>query len=377
MRTRFGKTLAKLDSGRDNNFNLIRMVAASCVLVSHAFPIALGVGTLEPFEAETGFTLGWVCVAIFFAISGYLITRSYDRKPRIETWITARIVRLFPALIVVSGLIAMLYGPLFTTLSPQSYFSDPATYTYILRNVTLVKIQYSLPGVFETMPMPDAINGSLWTLLHEVACYVAVMVAGILGLLTSRRRFVPALLLYFGAYWATGLPIVADLIPAKLAALRFLSLPFAIGAAFYALRENIVLSWLVAALLALLAALLIDTPLFRSAFVLALAYATFVFAYLPSGPIRRYNALGDYSYGIYIYAFPVQQAAVAIAGPMNPLTNMLISFPVTLVCAIASWYLIEKPSLARRGALADLLTSWRTKLQPTRHKADVVENASP
>lgn len=348
-------TVEEVCSGRDNNFNLIRMLAAAGVLVSHAFPIASGPGTLQPFEAATGFTLGWICVAIFFAISGFLITRSFDRKPHIESWLAARIMRLFPGLLVVSILIALLYGPAFTTLALADYFRSPATYLYVPRNVTLVSLQYGLPGVFVTNPYPLAINGSLWTLVHEVGCYFGVFLAGVLGLLASRRMFAGVLVLYFAAYLTMALPGVAETIHPKIFALRSLSFPFAVGMAFYVWREQIRLSYAVAVGLAVVAALLRPTLLFAPAFMIAIAYAIFVLAYRPGGFLRRYNALGDYSYGIYIYAFPVQQALVAALGPMSPAENILMAFPITLLIAIASWTLVEKPSLDRRHAVAALM----------------------
>lgn len=354
-------TLAEVAGGRDNNFNLIRMIAASGVLVSHAFPIALGIGTRQPFEAATGYTLGWIGVAIFFAISGFLITRSFDRKSRIESWFSARVARLFPGLIVVSILIALFYGPVFTTLPAADYFTRVQTYTYVPRNVTLVSLQYGLPGVFTDHPYPVAINGSLWTLVHEVACYGGVFLAGIMGALASRRLFFMLCLLYAAAYVITGLPLVAEVMPDKVAPLRLLSYPFVIGMVFYVWREHVRLSWIVAAALALLAAALRPTALFEPVFVAAIAYATFVVAYLPGGLLRHYNRIGDYSYGMYVYAFPVQQAAVAVAGPMSPSMNIAIAFPVTLLFAIASWYAVEKPALDRRHRLAGWLGAWRSQ----------------
>lgn len=365
-------TLADVAGGRDNNLNLVRMVAASGVLISHAFPITLGDGAQEPFEASTGLTLGFLCVAIFFAISGFLITRSFDRKSRIENWISARVARLFPGLIVVSLLIAFLYGPLFTTLSIGQYFRQAETYLYVLRNVTLVSLQYGLPGVFASQPLPIAINGSLWTLVHEVACYLGVLALGVVGALASRKAFSIASLLYAGAYIASGLPGITEFLHPKITLLRMLSYPFVVGMVFYVWRDRIVLRWGVAAVLAAAAALLRFTPLFEPAFLAAISYLTFVVAYLPGGVIRKYNRLGDYSYGMYVYAFPIQQAAVAVAGPMSPLTNILIAFPLTLACAIASWILVEKPSLNRRHLLARMLGFWRRDFEqaPSLNQSD-------
>lgn len=377
MSARRAVTLADVAGGRDNNFNLIRMIAASGVLVSHAFPITLGIGANQPFETATGYTLGWICVAIFFAISGFLITRSFDRKSRIESWFSARVARLFPGLIVVSILIALIYGPIFTTLPLSEFFTRPQTYSYIPRNVTLVWLQYGLPGVFADHPYPVAINGSLWTLVHEVTCYAGVFLAGIAGALASRRLFAVVLLLYGTGYVAMGLPGVSELVPSRFADLRALSYPFVIGMALYVWRDRVRLSWVIAVVLCVLAAALRATPLFEPIFVGAIAYATFVIAYLPRGVLRHYNRVGDYSYGMYVYAFPVQQAAIALAGPMSPLTNMAVAFPVTLALAIASWYFVEKPVLDRRQHLAGWLGSWQRRSGSADVPAQSIGDAAP
>ena len=347
--------LGDVAGGRNNNFTLIRMLAATGVLVSHAFPMALGEGTPEPFELATGYTLGWVCVAIFFAISGFLIARSFDRTARIEDWFSARVMRLFPGLIVVSILTLAIYGPVFTTLSLGEYFASPRTWTYVPRNVTLVSLQYDLPGVFADHPVPRAINGSLWTLVHEVACYVGVLLAGVLGALRSKKVFAVLCAIYFIAFAITALPAVADSLPYKLAAFRKLSFPFLLGTMFYVWSDRLRLDWVSALALAAATVLLHGTVLFEIFFVTAIAYGTFVLAYRPGGWLRRYNDLGDYSYGMYVFAFPVQQAAIELAGPMSPLTNMVMALPVTLLLAVLSWYIVEQPSLTRRHHLARLL----------------------
>ncbi len=135
-----GQWLGDVCGGRDNNFNLVRIAAAAAVLVSHAFPIALGTGATEPLQPLIGRSLGWVAVSVFFAISGFLIARSFDRKMRLIDWIVARIMRLFPALLVVLLLTGLVLGPLVTVLPEGSYFSDPRVATYVLRNLTLLRL---------------------------------------------------------------------------------------------------------------------------------------------------------------------------------------------------------------------------------------------
>lgn len=345
--------LSTFCDGRDNNFNLIRMVAAACVIVSHAFPITLGSGALEPLEASTGHKLGWIAVAVFFAVSGFLITRSFDRTSRLSRWIAARVMRLFPGLAVVLVLTAGLYGPALTTLETSAYFARAETYSYIPRNLSLAFLQFELPGVLTNTPFPGAINGSLWTLVHEVACYFAVFLLGVCGALRSRRGFLLFCAAYLAIFMVTMFPAIEAQLPAKLLAFRDLSYPFVLGMMLYHWREKIVLSWIAVAILAVLTAAIRGTFVYDLVFVATIAYTAFVLAYRVGGTVRQYNRLGDYSYGLYIYGFPVQQAVVALGWSDGPVENMMIAFPIALGLAILSWHLVEHPALERRNRVAD------------------------
>lgn len=257
------------------------MLATSGVLVSHAYPLALEPGVTEPLErALGGVTLGTVCVYVFFAISGFFITQSFEWTSTLARFVRARVLRLFPALIVVLVL---------TVGAASAYWT--AVPDYVLRNLTLFVLRWELPGVFTDNPYGGAINGSLWTLSYEVLCYAGVTLLGLVGVL--RRK------------WAVVIALAVRLIP---------------GA----------------------------EPLFRPAFVLALSYATFWLGYLPVPALRVYNRLGDYSYGVYIYAFPAQQL-VAYWGTVTALGNMVAAALIVLPCAVLSWHLIEKPALALKS----------------------------
>jgi peptidoglycan/LPS O-acetylase OafA/YrhL len=340
--------LADAASGRDNNLNLIRMVAATAVLVSHAWPIALGPGTPEPLHALTGYTLGALAVFAFFTISGFLIAASYDRSRTYRQFLLARTLRLFPALVVSLFLVAFVMGPLVTTLPLGTYLTDPGLYTFMVRNTALIIPQYTLPGVFETNPYPT-VEGSIWTLVHEVACYIGIFLLGIAGLL-RRRQVMATLFLAYLAGWV-AVPLLDIGLHPRVNALRELSLPFALGTALYLWRDRIILSPVIALALIGAAALARETVLQGPATVTALGYTLFWLAYVPGGAVRRYNLIGDYSYGIYIYAFPIQGLMVWLLGPMTPVENILWSLPPTLVISVLSWHLVEKPalSLVRRG----------------------------
>ena len=342
--------LGALVGGRDNNFNLIRMVAASCVLVSHAESIVHGPDVVEPLEVFFhGTTLGNFAVMVFFAISGFLIARSFDRSPGLVRFFLARFLRLYPALVVVLVVTVTVAG-LGLTDSTMREFA-PAGLKYVGANLSLYRPIWSLPGVFGENPLGPAINGSLWTLSHEVTCYLGVVALGLVGALRSKRRMLPFLVLFICAY-AYLQSAGSD---GRLEQLTYLAGPFAVGAALYVWRDSVPLSFSVGTGLAIATAVAHPTPFFTGALSISSAYWVFLLAYLPGGRIRRYNALGDYSYGVYLFAFPIQQLVVDLEPSMSPLANIAVSFPLTLVCAILSWKLVEAPSLAllrRRDARA-------------------------
>lgn len=342
-----GVRLADRAGGRDNNFNLIRMVAASGVLVSHAWPISLGPGTMQPLQATLhGITLGSVCVAVFFAVSGFFITRSFDTRRDPLVFVLARVWRLFPALITVLMVTVIVAGLFLTTAEAGIFW--PAAPGYFFGNLSLAFLRYELPGVFEGNPYGPPINGSLWTLFYEVACYIGVFCAGMAGLIARPKGFAVAVAVFLAFYAAAA---ALDL-PGRLERFADLGLPFLIGACFWVWRDRIRLSVFSLAGLAVLLALLWTTPLFKAALVLFLVYAVFLIGYARLPGLNIYNRLGDYSYGMYVWAFPIQQG-VAATGVVSPWVNIVIATPVTLVCAMLSWHLVEAPAMRfgrfRRG----------------------------
>ncbi len=344
--------LGNVAQNRDNNFNLIRALAAVAVLVSHAHPIALGPGAAEPLKALTGYSLGNISVQAFFVISGFLIAQSYERSRTRTRFVVARFLRLWPGLIVSILLVALVLGPVVTTLPAAAYFGDSGTWAFVARNITLLSVQFHLPGVYEELPY-TAVEGSIWTLLYEALCYVGLFGLGVFGLLgrplAMGAVFAGFLVLYLGVR-------IADLdLHTKIDNLITLALPFGVGTAFYIWRDRLVLSvWGIAGL-SILAWTAKGSLLYGPAFALALGYAVFWAAYVPGGVLRAYNRLGDYSYGIYIYAFPLQGFAVWLWGPMSPWENIALSLPLVLIPSVLSWHLIEKPGLALRGPLVGWL----------------------
>jgi peptidoglycan/LPS O-acetylase OafA/YrhL len=340
-------------TGRNNNFNLLRMVAASAVLVSHAYPISLGVGAAEPLESLLQISLGTLAVLTFFAISGFFISQSFDRRSSTLGFVVARVLRLYPALLLVLLVTTLVIGPIFTTLSVMSFFSSNATLLYLFKNLTLKWMQYDLPGVFRDNPYPAAINGSLWSLFYEVACYGLVVAIGLLGVTAVHWRFA----IFLGACSAIylGLKLFYTHSDTLVAIFQQLTLPFVIGMGFYQFRRFVPLNAIFCGLTGCGALLAYGTPWFQEIFVLFWSYFIFNLGYLSFGPLRMYNRIGDYSYGMYIFAFPCEQIGVAVWKGISPLSLIALSFPVTLGCAALSWHLIERRALAHRTVVGNWL----------------------
>lgn len=352
-----GLRLADRLGGRDNNLNLIRIIAAIGVLMSHSFPITLGPTAHDPLASVVGSSVGWFAVAIFFCISGLLISRSFDRRRALPEWFLARFLRLFPGLLAVLSLTVLVLGPLLTALPVSAYWADPATWSYLPKNLVLAWRQHALPGVFSSNPYGPAINGSLWSLYYEVVCYGGVLLAGLLGMFRYSRLFGAAIVGFAIAYGLLhGLSSerwhIAGL---NIEQLFRLAYPFALGMAAYVWRDRLTLDWRIMGGLWLLALLSAAMPFFTEMLVLAICYSVLVLAFVPQGRVLGYNRLGDYSYGTYIYAFPVQQLMVHLMPGQHWAANIALSLPVTLLFAVMSWHWVERPALAMVRPLADRL----------------------
>lgn len=343
--------------GRDNNFNLLRLVAATLVLITHSFALSIGRGDAEPLRASLGTTLGAIAVDVFFVTSGFLVTGSLLYRRSLREFIAARFLRIYPALWVALALTVIVVGLFFTTLSLGTFLADKLTWKYLARNATLLtNIVYLLPGAFVDVPMKDAVNGSLWTLPEEIKMYLILAGLWMLALLAkvNPARWVAVACVSLGVLGVCSTLVLfvrgTNTIDTTLVTLGAM---FFAGAALRVLQERVVVSHPVA--LGLFAALLLSATLDRTMFGvlyrLAAPYLVLYLALVPAGSIRRFNAFGDYSYGMYIYAFPVQQALAHVWRGINPYQMMAASFVITLALAAVSWHLIEERALALKGRL--------------------------
>lgn len=341
-------TLAAILPAERNNFGLIRLLAAASVVISHAYVIVRGDGAAEPLEALTGYSLGQHAVNVFFFTSGVLVAASLARSRSIGDFALARVLRIYPGLIVCLGVCAFLVGPLATTLSPPKYLTDGAVYGWLLVTGSLLHITTPLPGVFEHAPYPDVVNLPLWTLKYEIACYALLGLAGLAGLMRRGAGFWG---LYAGLVAVYAATLVFPGLTFGIVALHHMlhfAVLFGLGVAAYRLRDGIPLSWFWLAVCLAIYAAAYSGPLRPLGTVLLTGYATLMFAAVPlgglAGPFRR----TDLSYGIYIYGWPTQQLIIDTFPDSDVATVAVVALTIAGSLAFLSWTFVEKPMLAYR-----------------------------
>lgn len=316
-----------------NHFNLLRIIAASAVIVSHSFPLSLGRSAVEPLQSFAGFSLGSAAVKAFFAISGYFILLSFERRRSNLAFIIARASRILPGLLAVSLIAAFIVGPLLTML--PGYFGYRATWLYPVHVVSLIDLGPPLPGVFATNPFPNVVNGSLWTLFFEVACYVGLFLTGVLT-----RRFWLVLAIYVPTYILCRYFL-------SIVLFATLSLPFLLGMAVYRYPLILKRDWAVGLLgIAVLSSMLGFR--IEELWSLAIGYGVLWAGFAKADWLLHYNRFGDYSYGTYIYGFLIQQVIAASMQGIRPAAMMAFALPIAWVCGVLSWNLIEEPGLKLR-----------------------------
>lgn len=326
-----------------NSFDSLRLLFALLVIVTHSFAL---VGLADPLEVYTELTydFGKLGVTGFFAMSGYLVTRSWLGNPNPFRFILARAMRIVPAFwlaLLFSVLVASIANP-----HPLEFLLDELTWHWVWRNAFFIWHGYSsmTPGAFANNPIPGGANGSLWTLTYELYCYAAIGLLGIARVFTRPQWIwiLVAVLLVF--YYKL---ILSDPSAFRMA-YHDLYLAFATGmvVALRGYRAGILLVAVAFACTALGAALefptahrwIAPTQVLIAVAVIRLANSTWLsHLAFPSG---------DYSYGLYVYAFPVQQLIIACYGPTTPppLTAAL-TVAATLPFAMLSWHCVEKRAL--------------------------------
>lgn len=332
---------------RTNSLNMFRLFLAALVLFAHAFYIA-GEGVGPQLHGEN---LGGWAVAGFFVLSGFLITRSRLRTTAGE-YLLHRIARIYPAFLVCLVVTAAVFAPIAMLVEHGSLAgfvtTPPTPAQYVWGNLGLFISQYDIGATLDTVPYPNAWNGSLWTLYFEFLCYITVWVLG--SLAWFRRSVVPAAICFALSVvvWANiGFAATIGLDQNFFLFLKLL--PFFLGGAVaYFLIERFGMNrWVGVGALVIAAALIVFVPGWGGqASAPFLAYGLLFLATLIPQP--RWVARNDVSYGFYIYAWPIQQLVALFGGTQWGMPAYIaITVVGTTILATASWFLVERPSMRR------------------------------
>lgn len=340
-------TLDEAARSRSDNYLPLRHLAALMVIYGHSYALVRQAPGQSDIVAKLmpGFYAGNLAVYLFFAISGYLVTLSLLRHPGLWRYVRNRLLRVYPAYLACLLVCVIAIGLAFTTLPAGDYLRAGETWHYLVRNLQPVTLAWTLPGVFESNPYPKVVNGTLWSLGLEVRWYFYL---GLLAALTIVRRrwaftvVALAVVGYGGWEWWIGKPDVNEY--------RALSQTYLVAALCAQWRDRIPASHGAMAAFAIAAAALHGTRGFGPAAVAAAIYFTFWAAYRT--PALRWPGGNDYSYGLFLYGFPVQQSLLALMPGLSPLQLLPLSAACALFLAVLSWRLVERPALRYKPSRA-------------------------
>jgi len=342
-------TLGDLSNTRNNNFDFIRLLLSFCVIITHSYIIIDRSDNNELFLQLTRdqISIATLAVNYFFVISGFLICASWINSKSTSDYFRKRILRIYPAFIVVVLFTIFVVGPLGTT-DLAGYFSSPNTYKFFIRQIFFHKDPL-LYGTLNNGGTPSLPLGSVATLRYEVAAYIMVAVMGMLGLF--RNRYIHIVLL-----------VVAIVVYNTLPNHVFLKLPFfgslggymtrlatyfLSGLCFYMYRDLIPHNRpLFFGALALLVGACIMGQGLHWILPICATYLLFYFAYSRTINVHNFAKYGDFSYGVFLYGYPVQQLLwYYFPNVKQPMLQAIVAMIISCGFAALSWHFVEKPFL--------------------------------
>ncbi|WP_374022818.1 acyltransferase family protein [Mycobacterium sp. HNNTM2301] len=345
--------LGQVFDPRNNALNAWRLALAAEVIFWHTFSAR---SHLPSSRAVLQLLL---CIGVdgFFAISGFLITASWLSNPRLRDYLAARALRILPGFYVCLLVTAFVIAPISVAIqggSPSKLISSGAPLEYVLKNSAVALVKFDIGGTPRGIPNAGMWNGSLWSLIWEIMCYLVVAVIGIVGL--AKYRWVSLAIFLPATVGAAMLPPLkfpdvlnqhegggGDVRTALLFLVCRSAIMFAAGAFLYQWRDVIPARWWLVAVSVAIVLAAGSLPDYRVVAALPLAYAVIVSGSLIHN--KRLRLRTDLSYGAYIYAYPTQQL-LAVSGLLSlpSIVFTLVVAAATLPLAGASWFFVEKPA---------------------------------
>jgi peptidoglycan/LPS O-acetylase OafA/YrhL len=340
---------------RPSGFDYMRLALALSVVGLHFATIDYGATFAGEFLFNT-----WrrpfaaIVLPMFFSLSGFLVAGSLLRSKTLFAFIGLRVCRIVPALAVEILLCAFILGPIFTTIPLSEYFADRLFYRYFFNIIG--HVQFLLPGVFPSNPHPNVVNEQLWTIPWELRCYILIAAMSLMSVFRSRVLLIVIALVFNAAVFCNYGLTPPDGWVSRVAGFILIE-AFLAGIVVFVFSDKLPHSrwFFLLSLIATVALLLIPRGDFFVSF--PAAYVT-VYLGLLNPPRNQALLRGDYSYGIYLYGFPIQQAIAYVNDAHRCwYIDVLYVLPLTLMVAVASWWLVEKPTLSLRKYLPVLETA--------------------
>lgn len=323
----------------NNNLDLIRLIAALMVIIGHSYALAPAHGSRDVLSSLFGVMYsGAIAVAIFFFVSGLLVTNSLLSKKSPIEFIISRFFRIYPALVVVALISVLVLGPIVTEHNLSNYFGSNMTILYLVDNLK-INIGYYLPGVFIHNHFKDSVNGSLWTIPFEIKFYLFLLAFFLVGLFKNK-----IIATVFG-FFIIFSPFYLPLFHPSNSEVYYLPVMFTLGSLLALYKDKIIIDS------SLFFGGVLLTYLFKSYsvdsynFMLHCTIGIGVLYISSLRYVKKVKIKYDISYGVYLYAWPVQQTLNFLYPEKNYLFNCIIAIIITIPLAFLSWILIEKKAI--------------------------------
>lgn len=330
-------------------FAWLRLVCALLVVFEHAAPLSGSAPSMFPLGWNL--TPGHLGLMAFFAMSGYQIAESWHKDPSYFRFVVKRLLRIWPPLLTVVLITAVVIGPIVTTLSSADYFGDQSTWGYILNNATVFNLQHGLPGVFVDNPYPGSVNGSIWTLPMELVGYGLVLILGI-TMSDKRYRFVAFVVLLALVAIDRRLQIIngGSFLSVPVGPMMAFLVPFMMGVVLFVYRDTVPLLPKVALLLLLVQLAVQTTTVGPFWLGMLISYGAVTLAHHWPARLEVAGVWLNGSYGTYLWGFPLAQILVHL-GVREAWSLAALSMLLAYGMGIASLTLIEGPTMRLRGLL--------------------------
>jgi peptidoglycan/LPS O-acetylase OafA/YrhL len=334
-----GRPLADIiASGRQNNFQLLRLIAAVMVMETHSH-ILLYDKTRDTHNSVY-FHIGYLGLPSFFFLSGLLVTQSLHHSASWRHFLWKRILRIYPAACFSILAAALLMGPIVTTLPLDAYFRSLVFFKF-LTTCSLLHMDLLLPEVFTHSVLgTSSVNASLWTVALELKLYLAILLTRPIPVPWIKRWLPPFIIAAIVLYsWKAAAFHISYVYFAYV--VHFLT-----GMLCYYYRERIIISPLFFLLLIpSLIFLSLRLDIYRYTVFLLIPMLVMSAGAFAVDQVKKITPRPDLSYGIYVFAFPVQQLVANYLHPAGALEFFILSLIAVCPLALLSWYGVEKKAL--------------------------------